>query len=258
MKLTLAAPILSLAAAFAALTTFGCSSSSSPPGINGGDGGGVDGGCIPAVCPMMACGTIPDGCGHTLTCGTCTTPLVCGGGGTPNECGQLPADLLYVSPSSPLLANLSSAAITALNQSPYDAFAFPVAGPNDATPPTIAQLQSAVNLAVGTSKQSWPWVYLNRIVGKVAVGCTGTCCTGSCPAGAPCNTITGLDLYDTSGGETALLAAMSTAGQFAAATNAPGIVFDTETYSNECMGSVANIATALGKTQMEVQNQLVL
>ncbi len=34
------------------------------------------------------CGSIPDGCGGTLDCGTCTAPETCGGGGTPNVCGS--------------------------------------------------------------------------------------------------------------------------------------------------------------------------
>jgi hypothetical protein len=33
------------------------------------------------------CGTIPDGCGGTLTCGTCTAPQTCGGSGVANVCG---------------------------------------------------------------------------------------------------------------------------------------------------------------------------
>ena len=34
------------------------------------------------------CGTIPNGCGGTVTCtGTCTAPQTCGGGGVPNHCG---------------------------------------------------------------------------------------------------------------------------------------------------------------------------
>ncbi len=38
------------------------------------------------------CGTISDGCGGTLTCGTCTAPQTCGGGtpSNPNVCGCTP------------------------------------------------------------------------------------------------------------------------------------------------------------------------
>ena len=45
--------------------------------------------CTPTTCAAQGknCGSIPDGCGGTLTCGTCSAPQTCGGGGTPNVCG---------------------------------------------------------------------------------------------------------------------------------------------------------------------------
>ncbi|MCA3012638.1 MAG: carboxypeptidase regulatory-like domain-containing protein [Myxococcaceae bacterium] len=50
----------------------------------------VDGGCVPRTqCPVgLNCGPIADGCGGTLSCGTCTTAgQSCGGGGVANVCG---------------------------------------------------------------------------------------------------------------------------------------------------------------------------
>ncbi len=48
--------------------------------------------CAPGTtCPAgQNCGTAPNGCGGTLSCGTCTAPQTCGGGGTPNQCGCTP------------------------------------------------------------------------------------------------------------------------------------------------------------------------
>lgn len=45
--------------------------------------------CVPATCASLgaACGTPSDGCGGTLSCGTCAAPNTCGGGGTPGQCG---------------------------------------------------------------------------------------------------------------------------------------------------------------------------
>ena len=45
--------------------------------------------CAPAkVCANgQNCDTAPDGCGGTITCGTCAAPLTCGGRGTPGKCG---------------------------------------------------------------------------------------------------------------------------------------------------------------------------
>ena len=45
--------------------------------------------CTPTTCAARGknCGTIPDGCGGTLTCGICTAPNTCGGAGVANVCG---------------------------------------------------------------------------------------------------------------------------------------------------------------------------
>jgi len=45
--------------------------------------------CVPTSCAALGknCGSIADGCGGTLTCGTCTAPQTCGGGGVANVCG---------------------------------------------------------------------------------------------------------------------------------------------------------------------------
>jgi len=46
-------------------------------------------GCTPTTCAAQGknCGTIADGCGGTLNCGSCTAPQTCGGGGVANVCG---------------------------------------------------------------------------------------------------------------------------------------------------------------------------
>jgi chitodextrinase len=47
------------------------------------------GSCTPITCSAMGynCGSVSDGCGATLNCGSCTSPATCGGGGTKNVCG---------------------------------------------------------------------------------------------------------------------------------------------------------------------------
>ncbi|MDX2010482.1 MAG: carboxypeptidase-like regulatory domain-containing protein [Myxococcaceae bacterium] len=50
----------------------------------------VDGGCVPRTpCPAgLTCGAIADGCGGTISCGTCSVAgQTCGGGGMANVCG---------------------------------------------------------------------------------------------------------------------------------------------------------------------------
>jgi len=58
------------------------------PGI---DAPGVDG-CMPTSCEARGaeCGTIDDGCGVALSCGSCTGEELCGGDGTANRCAVPP------------------------------------------------------------------------------------------------------------------------------------------------------------------------
>jgi N-acetylneuraminic acid mutarotase len=44
--------------------------------------------CVPTTCAALGlnCGQAGDGCGGTLSCGSCTAPQVCGWGTTPNVC----------------------------------------------------------------------------------------------------------------------------------------------------------------------------
>ncbi|MHB8879775.1 MAG: tryptophan synthase alpha chain, partial [Myxococcaceae bacterium] len=48
------------------------------------------GGCIPRTCVTLGnlnCGLVSDGCGGTLSCGSCLPPELCGGTGMANVCG---------------------------------------------------------------------------------------------------------------------------------------------------------------------------
>ena len=63
------------------------------PGQSCGGGGVANkcGGpsCTPKGCPAGDdCGSVPDGCGLTVSCGTCGANQSCGGGGVANHCGQ--------------------------------------------------------------------------------------------------------------------------------------------------------------------------
>jgi phosphatidylinositol-3-phosphatase len=59
---------------------------STPDGSSAADGSS----CTSTTCADQGanCGTVSDGCGNTLTCGTCAAPETCGGGGTQNVCGS--------------------------------------------------------------------------------------------------------------------------------------------------------------------------
>lgn len=45
--------------------------------------------CQPATCQSAGanCGSMPDGCGNVVQCGSCSGTETCGGGGAPNVCG---------------------------------------------------------------------------------------------------------------------------------------------------------------------------
>jgi RHS repeat-associated protein len=80
------------------------------PGSTDGCGGGdedCDGYvdedcCVPTTCAgqQANCGSVSDGCGGTLDCGTCSAPETCGGGGASNVCGvaNLPPPASEVAP----------------------------------------------------------------------------------------------------------------------------------------------------------------
>lgn len=63
----------------------GCSNTNKPPGPPPNEGGS----CTPATCAAQGknCGTVSDGCGKTLACGSCGGGETCGGGGA-NLCGK--------------------------------------------------------------------------------------------------------------------------------------------------------------------------
>jgi hypothetical protein len=46
--------------------------------------------CVPVTCAMIGlnCGPAGDGCGNMLDCGTCSSPLTCGGAGPSGICGK--------------------------------------------------------------------------------------------------------------------------------------------------------------------------
>lgn len=55
---------------------------------------------VPRTCAELNanCGVVSDGCGGTISCGSCGALQTCGGGGTPNVCGSTPV----CSPGSPV------------------------------------------------------------------------------------------------------------------------------------------------------------
>ncbi len=66
-----------------------------PDGGGRPDAGPIVDACVPLTCEQVAanCDVVPDdGCGHSLDCGTCDAPAVCGGQGQANVCAIPEAD----------------------------------------------------------------------------------------------------------------------------------------------------------------------
>ncbi len=61
--------------------------------------------CVPVTCASQGknCGSIADGCGGTLSCGTCSSGT-CGGGGVANVCGSMPVVDAGVANKAPVAA----------------------------------------------------------------------------------------------------------------------------------------------------------
>jgi len=78
--------------------TTSCGTCTAPQTCGGGGVPSVCGGgpppCTKKTCadfPLGTCGPMPDGCGGlTTSCGSCTPPDTCGGGGVPSKCGGAP------------------------------------------------------------------------------------------------------------------------------------------------------------------------
>jgi len=62
------------------------------PGSGSEASPGTGAACTPKTCKELGydCGTAGDGCGGKLSCGTCSSPSTCSGGGAYNHCGTFP------------------------------------------------------------------------------------------------------------------------------------------------------------------------
>jgi uncharacterized membrane protein YgcG len=83
-------PATSASSGSSASSSSSSGSGSSSSGSGGSSGGGpAEGGCMAQTCHELGydCGTVGDGCGQVISCGTCVPPQVCGGGGF-SRCGD--------------------------------------------------------------------------------------------------------------------------------------------------------------------------
>jgi hypothetical protein len=129
--------------------------------------------------------------------------------------------------------------------SPYDALAVSFSDAYDVSPvPTSTSMQSQLaGWKKSTSKQVWPWVYLNRMIGANDV-------EGNVLTKVPYfQKFQGLDLDGKAGAQQDFLENWCNAFRIARETNVPGIVFDLEFYNNYKADDIGELArmTSLSK-----------
>jgi hypothetical protein len=138
------------------------------------------------------------------------------------------------------------------DRSPYDGLAISFLGAYDTFPvPSLASMQTQVaSWKRSTSKDIWPWVYLNRMIGA---------------NDAEGNTLTkvpyfqrfqGLDLDGKAGAYNDFLENWRNALRLAKETGVPGIVCDLEFYNNYKAYDLAALARMTSRPQQDVVNLL--
>ena len=133
--------------------------------------------------------------------------------------------------------------VAVFNQSPYNGVAIPIVSAyyEGVTPEYKDLLAGATQIRGNTQKDIWPWVYLNRIIGK-----------------APSDSGSDLSSMDLSGGnrEESFLQLWRTAFRLARETKSAGVVGDLEAYSDHSLYSVPTLAARSGKSPDEVIRSL--
>jgi hypothetical protein len=146
-----------------------------------------------------------------------------------------PYFLLVSSTSENLFSKLDAKKISLINESPYQGIAVRVLGEYDDQPLDFETLKSqAEAISKTTTKSIWPWIFLNRIIGKDE------------PEGNErgdnvwkvikdknyFRQIKGMELNDGSGPLIGFYDLFRSSLKLARSLSAPGIVFDLEPYNN--------------------------
>jgi len=135
------------------------------------------------------------------------------------------------------------------DRSPYDGLAVSFSDAYDVSAvPTPASMQSHLSeWKKSTSKQIWPWVYLNRMIGANDV-------EGNILTKVPYfQKFQGLDLDAKAGAQQDFLENWRNAFRIARKTQVPGIVFDLEFYNNYKADDISELARM---TSMSKQDTL--
>ncbi len=136
---------------------------------------GGSGSCTPTTCSAQGaqCGSISDGCGGTLNCGTCSGSNSCGGGGTANVCGSPACTPTTCAAQGANCGNLPDGCGGTLNCGTCS-------GSNSCGGGGTPNVCGAT---------CYPWTCADQGAkcGNVSDGCGGTLNCGNCPSGQSCS-----------------------------------------------------------------------
>jgi hypothetical protein len=138
------------------------------------------------------------------------------------------------------------------DRSPYDGLAVSFADAFDTTPVlSLAPMEAQIAIwKKSTTKEIWPWVYLNRMIGANDA-------EGNSYTKIPYfQRFQGLDLDGKAGAQRAFLENWRNALRLAEETRVPGIVCDLEFYNNYEAYDLAELARMASKPQQDVLNLL--
>ena len=138
------------------------------------------------------------------------------------------------------------------DRSPYDSLAVSFVNAYDTSPvPSLALMEAQIaSWKESSTKQIWPWVYLNRMIGANDT-------EGNQLTKVPYfQRFQGLDLDGKAGAQNDFLESWRNALRLARETRVPGIVCDLEFYNNYKAYDVAQLARMTSKPQPDVLNLL--
>jgi len=145
-------------------------------------------------------------------------------------------------------SKLDTQELAQFDRSPYDGLAVSFLDAYETSPvPTVAATDALVaSWKKATTKDIWPWVYLNRMIGANAA-------EGNQDATVPYfERIQGVDLDGKAGARKDFLNNWRNAVRVAKHTKVPGIVCDLEFYNNYKAYNVGELARMTSKSQQEV------
>ncbi len=165
--------------------------------------------------------------------------------------------LLLVTFATPSVRDLTPADLEAIAASPYHGVASALVGAYDVDPVPPASAFAASDDLVGQhlkDKHVWPWVFLNRIIGRA------TDTEGYAHSGAPSpeyfTNIKGMDLWDETGALSDWMAIWRLAVQLSDELNTPGVVVDLEAYNDYRAYDPVYLAKQSGKPVEEIIERL--